>query len=58
MLFRIFILGLLFILAFQAIRNVLGTLLGRSRPAPPPKKSSLNLDESQIQDAEFQDLES
>ncbi len=58
MLFRIFTLGLLFILAFHAIRNALRTLLGRSRPGSPSKKSSLNLDESQIQDAEFQDLES
>ena len=64
MLFRLFMFGLLIVLLFRLIRYLFGTFLssfilhdstdtrGRTQKDPPPE-----LDETQIQDAEFRDLE-
>lgn len=57
MFFRILTLALLCILVFRAIRNVLKTVLNGFLRNRPSKKSYLNIDESQIQDAEFKDLD-
>ena len=60
--FRFFILGLLLILVYRLIRDLLRSILNgfrlpHSGDAGTPKKRPRDLDETQIQDAEFRDLE-
>ena len=64
MLYRLFMFGLLIALLFRLIRGLLGTVLSRLFQGPAPdangqtqEKPSLDLDETQIRDAEFRDLE-
>ena len=62
MLFRLFLLALLLVLLFRVIRKVLAGLLNRHRlrsyrPRDDRKKPTPELDESQIQDAEFHDID-
>ena len=62
MLFRLFLLALLLVLIFRVIRKVLAALLYRQRlrshrARDDRKKPTLELDESQIQDAEFHDID-
>ena len=62
MLFRFFLIGLALALIYRMIRDVLRAVLSPFRQHDPGvrgkgKRPPLNLDESQIQDAEFQDIE-
>ena len=60
--FRLFMLGLVFVLAYRLVRDVLKAVRSEFQQRNPQvrgrgKKPPLDLDESQIQDAEFQDIE-
>ena len=62
MLFRFFLIGLALVLIYRMIRDVLRAILSPfrrhdSQVRGREKKPPLDLDESQIQDAEFQDIE-
>jgi hypothetical protein len=62
MLFRLFLLALLLVLLFRVIRKILAGLLLRrrlrsNRAGDDRGKPPLELDESQIQDAEFHDID-
>ena len=63
-LFRLLVLGLLIVLIYRTIRDAFAAVWNRLSQGGPrasgrsgKKSSSWNLDESQIQDAEFQDLD-
>lgn len=63
MLFRFLALGLLIVVVYRTIRNAMAAVLGHLRQGKtevsgkPKKKPSWDVNESQIQDAEFQDLD-
>ena len=57
MLLRIFLIALILVLFFRFIGRLFRAILMRPpAQAPPKKKSSLDIDDSQIQDADFKDL--
>jgi len=62
-LFRLLALGLLIVVIYRAIRDAMATVLDRFRQdktevsGKPRKKPPWDVDASQIQDAEFQDLD-
>ncbi len=64
MLYRLFMFGMLLALLFRLIRGLLGTVLrylfqynAADANGQTQKKTSIDLDETQIRDAEFRDLE-
>ncbi len=64
MLFRLFMFGLLVVLVFRLVKYLLGTILSRfilhnsgDTQTGTQKKPPLDLDQTQIKDAEFRDIE-
>ena len=61
-LLRLLLVGIALVLIYRAVRRALRDALSTVRKAGPkvsgkPKKPALDLDESQIQDAEFRDID-
>jgi hypothetical protein len=49
--------GLLFYFGYKAIKQVLGGKTNETRVKGKPKGKSLNIDDSQIEDADFEELD-